>query len=169
MTAPEVTVRPATADDLKAVTAIYAHYVHHSTVTFDLVPPTADDWQRKHGEVAERGLPFLIAGCGDEVVGFAYLAPWRAKPAYRHTAEDTIYLAPAATGRGVGAALLGELLALADNAGIKQVIAVITEDGKASLALHHRFGFTVAGRLEAVAHKHGRWIGTTLMQRPLPT
>ncbi|AXX31414.1 N-acetyltransferase [Actinosynnema pretiosum subsp. pretiosum] len=168
MTAPKVTVRPATADDLEAVAEIYAHYVHHSTVTFDLVPPTVDDWRRKHGEVTARGLPFLIADHGSEVVGFAYLAPWRAKPAYRHTAEDTIYLAPTATGRGTGAALLEALLALADSSGIRQTIAVITEDGEGSLVLHRRFGFTEAGRLEAVGYKHERWIGTILMQRPLP-
>jgi phosphinothricin acetyltransferase len=106
---------------------------------------------------------------GDRAVcGFAYASPWRPKPAYRHTVEDTVYLSPGHTGRGIGSALLGTLLAGCAEAGARQVIAVIADTGSdASAALHRRFGFTQAGRLSGVGRKHGRWIDTVLMQKDL--
>ncbi|MCW6004923.1 GNAT family N-acetyltransferase [Micromonospora sp. CPCC 205371] len=154
--------------DLGAVTAIFAHYVTTGVATFETVPPTVDDWRRKVADVTARGLPFLVADDGTEVVGFAYASPWRPKPAYAHTVEDTIYLAPGQTGRGIGAGLLGELLARCADAKMRQVIAVIADTGSdASAALHRRFGFAQVGRLAGVGHKHGRWIDTVLMQRDL--
>jgi L-amino acid N-acyltransferase YncA len=99
-------VRPAERADLKAVSDIYAHYVHHSVATFDSAPRPAADWQRLLDDLAAHGLPFLVAEVSGSVAGFAYAAPWRTKPAYRYTVENTIYLAPEATGRGLGAALL---------------------------------------------------------------
>jgi phosphinothricin acetyltransferase len=164
MDAMSVNVVPATSADLEAVAGIYAHYVTGSVVTFEEVPPTAEEWGRRLGQ----GLPFLVARSGDEVVGYAYASPWRPKPAYRHTVEDSVYLAPGATGRGVGTALLRALLDGCADAGAKQVVAVIADTGgDASEALHRRFGFTHAGRLTAVGFKHGRWLDTVLMQRAL--
>ena len=136
--------------------------------TFEEVAPGAADWQRRLDESTTRTLPFLVAEDGGDVCGFAYASPWRPKPAYRHTVEDTVYLSPGHTGRGIGSALLGGLLAECAAAGARQVIAVIADTGSdASAALHRRFGFTQAGRLSGVGRKHGRWIDTVLMQKEL--
>ncbi len=159
-----VTVGPATSADLEAVAAIFAHYVSTSVVTFEEVPPTAAEWERKLG----LGLPFLVARSGAEVIGYAYASPWRPKPAYRHTVEDTVYLAPGRGGRGVGKALLGALLDECSAIGVRQMLAVIVDTGgDASEALHRRLGFTEVGRLTGVGYKHGRWLDTVLMQRAL--
>lgn len=165
-----LTVRPATTEDLTAVADIHAHYVLHTVATFDEVPHTAADWERRLADLTQRGLPFLVADLSGTVAGFAYASPWRPKPAYRHTAEDTIYLSPDATGRGLGGALLGELIAASARAGVRRMVAVIADTGtSASAALHRRHGFTEAGTLTGVGYKHGRWIDTLLMQRALPT
>lgn len=168
MTPTGATIRPAAHSDLKAVADIYAHYVLHTVTTFDGTARSAAAWERRLDELTGSGLPFLVAELSGAVAGFAYAGPWRPRPAYQYTVEDTIYLAPDATGRGLGTALLGSLITEAGRAGRRQMIAVIADTGsEASAALHRRFGFTDAGRLTAVGHKHGRWIDTLLMQRPL--
>ncbi|HEX5288446.1 MAG TPA: GNAT family N-acetyltransferase [Streptosporangiaceae bacterium] len=170
---PQPVVRAAVPADAGPVAAIFAHYVATSVATFEEVAPTAADWRRRLGELAARNLPFLVAeggvaGGGGFVCGFAYASPWRPKSAYRHTVEDTVYLSPGCTGRGIGSALLGTLLAGCAAAGARQVIAVIADTGSdASAALHRRFGFTQAGLLSGVGRKHGRWIDTLLMQKEL--
>jgi L-amino acid N-acyltransferase YncA len=164
----DATIRPATHADLPAVAEIYAHYVTHTVVTFDEVPPPVAQWRQRLDDLAERGLPFLTAEVAGGVAGFAYAGPWRPKPAYRYTVEDTIYLAPDRTGRGLGGALLGALVTGSAHAGMRQMVAVITNTGDGgSVALHSRFGFTDAGLLIGVGFKHGRWIDTRLMQRAL--
>ena len=180
MTAPQPVVRPAIPADTEQVAAIFAHYVATSVATFEEVPPTAADWRRRLGELGRQNLPFLVAlgGQGAQgsqgveaagtVCGYAYASPWRPKPAYRYTVEDTVYISPGHTGRGLGSALLAGLLAGCADAGARQVIAVIADSGsEASAALHRRFGFVPAGRLSEVGRKHGRWIDTVLMQRDL--
>lgn len=163
-----LTIAPATPADLETVTKIFAHYVTDTVTTFEEVPPTVDYWRQRLDDLSARGLPFLAAKIGGEVIGFAYANPWRPKPAYRHTVEDTIYLAPGWTGRGVGRALLEALLRGCEEAGVRQVVAVIADTGSdASAALHRRLGFTDAGRLTGVGHKHGRWIDTMLLQHTL--
>ncbi len=175
---PQPVVRAAVSADAGPVAAIFAHYVATSVATFEEVAPTAADWRQRLGELAARNLPFLVAedgvagggvaGGGGSVCGFAYASPWRPKSAYRHTVEDTVYLSPGCTGRGIGSALLGTLLAGCAAAGVRQVIAVIADTGSdASAALHRRFGFTQAGLLSGVGRKHGRWIDTLLMQKEL--
>ncbi len=181
---PQPVVRAAVPADAGPVAAIFAHYVATSVATFDEVAPTAADWRQRLGELAARTLPFLVAaaaatgggvaarggvaGGGGPVCGFACASPWRPKSAYRHTVEDTVYLSPGCTGRGIGSALLGTLLAGCAAAGARQVIAVIADTGSdASAALHRRFGFTQAGLLSGVGRKHGRWIDTLLMQKEL--
>jgi L-amino acid N-acyltransferase YncA len=189
---PQPVVRAAVPADAGPVAAIFAHYVATSVATFEEVAPTAADWRQRLGELAARNLPFLVAeaaaagggvagagiagggmagagaGGGGSVCGFAYASPWRPKSAYRHTVEDTVYLSPGCTGRGIGSALLGTLLAGCAAAGARQVIAVIADTGSdASAALHRRFGFTQAGLLSRVGRKHGRWIDTLLMQKEL--
>ena len=168
MPAAQFTVRAAIPADLEQVAAIYAHYVKASVATFEEIPPTAAYWRHRFEDLADRNLPFLVAESGAVVRGYAYAAPWRPKPAYRQTVEDTVYVSPAHAGRGIGSALLGALLAGCERAGARQVIAVIADTGSdASVALHRRFGFAPAGRLSAVGRKHGRWIDTILMQRQL--
>ena len=161
-------VRAAVPADLEPVAAICAHYVTTTVTTFEEIPPTAADWQRRLDELARRNLPFLVADQDGTVCGYAYASPWRPKPAYRYTVEDTVYVSPAHTGRGLGRALLAALLSACEQAGARQVIAVIADTGSdASVALHRRFGFEQAGRLRRVGRKHGQWIDTVLMQRDL--
>ncbi|HEU5161088.1 MAG TPA: GNAT family N-acetyltransferase [Streptosporangiaceae bacterium] len=167
-------IRAARRDDMAAVAAVFAHYVSDTVVTFEEIAPTVADWRRRLTELTERGLPFLVAEIGGEVVGFAFAGPWRGKPAYRYSVEDSVYLAPGWTGKGLGRALLDALLARCRAAGVRQVIAVIAagpdggeRDEAASAALHRAFGFAEAGRLRGVGRKHGRWLDTILMQRDL--
>ncbi len=164
----EQTVRPAAAADLDAIAAIYAHHVSSSVATFETEPPDAREWHRRFGAVTGSGLPFLTAEVAGEIAGYAYCAQWKPRAAYRHTVEDSIYLAPGAVGRGVGGHLLDALLTRCADAGIRQVVAVIVDsDAEASLALHRNRGFVDAGRLTAVGFKHGRWLDTVLLQRSL--
>lgn len=161
-------VRACQAADLAAIETIYAHYVLHGTATFEEVPPGPDYWHERLREITDLGLPFLVAELGGEVLGYAYCTRWRPRPGYRYTAEDSVYVAHDAVGRGIGSLLLPALLAGCEAAGIRQVIAVIASgDDAASLALHRRFGFEQVGRLAAVGFKFGRWLDTTVMQRPL--
>ena len=160
------TVRPATAGDLDAVAGIFAHYVTSSVFTFEEVPPTVAQWRQRLVALAENHLPFLVAEVDGTVAGYAYASPWRPKPAYRHTVEDSIFLAPGYQGKGLGRLLLDALLSACAAAGCRQVIAVIAGSGDpASVALHRACGFTEAGRLTQVGYKHGRWIDTVLLQR----
>jgi L-amino acid N-acyltransferase YncA len=168
MTAGQARIRAAGAADLAVVADIFAHYVTNSVATFEETPPTVPEWAKKLTALQELGLPFLAAETGTGVVGYAYASPWRPKPAYRHTVEDSVYLAPGWTGQGLGRLLLTELLAQCTRAGSRQMIAVIADSGAgASAALHRACGFTDAGRLVGVGFKHGRWIDTVLLQREL--
>lgn len=154
--------------DAPAIAAIYAHYVATSPATFDEVAPGPEAFEAKLEAVRAAGMPFLVADEDGTVAGYAYLAPYRERSAYRHTAEDSVYVAPSARGRGAGRALLERLLADGERAGVREVIAVIAAtDAGASVALHRACGFRDAGRLEAVGLKHGVWHDTILMQRSL--
>jgi L-amino acid N-acyltransferase YncA len=165
---PQPVVRAAVPADAERVAAIFAHYVTTSVATFEEVAPTAGQWRQRLADRGVRNLPFLVAEADGSVCGYAYASPWRPKAAYRHTVEDSVFLAPGCTGRGLGGALLGSLLAGCAAAGAQQVIAVIADTGSdASAALHRRFGFTRAGLLSGVGRKHGRWIDTLLMQKEL--
>lgn len=161
-------VRAATGEDLAAVADIYGHYVARSTATFELTAPDTAAWGDRLAGLQVAGWPFLVAEHDGRVVGYAYVGPWRPRPAYAATVEDTIYLDPAATGKGVGALLLAELLEQARRSGAREVIAVVADaESTASLALHRRAGFVEAGRLERVGRKFDRWLGTTLLQKSL--
>jgi len=158
-------IRGAEADDMPAVATIFARYVLDTVITFELQPPSVQEWREKQRELEAAGWPFLVAVVGDEIIGYAYVVPWRSKPAYRHTVESTIYLAPEHTGQGHGRDLLEELLARASAGDARQVIAVIADTGSpASVALHRRAGFEDVGRLRNVGFKHGQWLDTVLMQ-----
>ena len=168
MSALDVTIRSANSDDLDAIANIYAHHVRTGVATFELDAPDVPELRRRFDAVKVVGLPFLTAVLDGEVAGYAYCTPWKTRPAYRHTVEDSVYLAPHAVGRGVGGRLLDRLLDDCGRAGIREIIAVIVDtDGEASLALHRSRGFVDAGRLKAVGFKHGRWLDTVLLQRTL--
>lgn len=170
MSSEQAHVRPVVVEDLEAIAGIFARYVVESVATFEEVPPTVAHWRGQLDDLAARTLPFVVAEVGGEVVGYAYASPWRPKPAYRYTVEDTVYLAPEWTGKGLGRLLLERLLAECARAGVRQVIAVIADTGDpTSAALHYACGFVDAGRLRAVGHKHGRWVDTLLLQRDLTT
>lgn len=158
----------AVAADAPRIGVIYDHYVRTSTATFELDQLGAAVWFDRIDAGTGAGWPFDVAVLDGEVAGFAYVGPWRPRPAYAHTVEDTIYLDPAATGRGIGTRLLRAVLDEAAAAGAREVVAVLADgDTAASLALHRRLGFTAAGRLERVGRKFDRWLGTTLLQKTL--
>ncbi|SMQ68103.1 GNAT family N-acetyltransferase [Agreia sp. VKM Ac-1783] len=165
----EYVIRDATTRDLPDIREIYNHYVANSTVTFDEDPMSLKAWRSKFAWVAKLGFPFLVAvSPSGNVLGFAYVAPWKEKAAYRRTVENSIYLGPAATGKGLGKALMGELLTRAKAAGIKEVLAVIADQGaEASLKMHEGFGFKEVGRLGRVGFKFNRWLGTVMLQKSL--
>jgi phosphinothricin acetyltransferase len=161
-------IRPATAGDATRIAAIYGHWVRTSVATFDETPPDAGALAEKVAAVTRAGLPFLVAEAGGVVAAYAHLAPWRARPAYAATAEDSVYVDPAARGRGHGRALLERLLADGAAAGVREVVAVIAvTDDRAPVTLHRALGFREAGLLKRVGHKHGRRLDTLLMQRSL--
>ena len=160
-------IREARDDDAEGIAAVFAPYVTDSVFTFETVPPTPEQWRAKRRDLDAQGLPFLVLAT-DEVLGFAYTSPWRPKPAYRHTVETTIYLAPHAAGRGHGRRVLAELLDRCAKAGAEQAIAVIAGPGNvASEKLHRNAGFEDAGLLRGVGFKHGRRLDTLLLQRDL--
>jgi len=162
-------LRDAEPRDIPDMREIYNHYVANTTVTFDEDALTLAEMRKKYKVVADLKYPWLVAVSPRGVVlGYAFVTPYRAKAAYRFTVENSIYLGPASTGKGLGAALMKELLARAQAAGVKEVVAVIADRGaEASLALHKRFGFKEIGHMGRVGFKFGRWLGTVLMQKSL--
>jgi phosphinothricin acetyltransferase len=166
--AADVVVRRAEYADLEAVAGIFSHYVLNTAATLEENPPSPEYFEERLDDLTARGLPFLVAELGDRVLGYAYAAPWRPKTGYRFTVEDTVYVAPEATGRRVGSQLMGALVSAAADGGMRQMVAVLTETlDSPSAALHRRLGFTEAGCLAGVGFKHGRWIDTFLLQLPL--
>lgn len=163
------TIRPATATDLPAVRDIYRHYVLNSTVTFDERPKTLAQWRRMLRESAELRLPFLVAvSATGTILGYAYAQPWKQRAAYRHTVESSVYLGPAAGGRGLGRALMEALIDAIRERGVREVIAVIADQGAdASVRLHERLGFQEIGRMRRVGEKFGRELGIVLFQLSL--
>lgn len=165
-----VVFRDAVADDCAAVADIYAHYVADGAVTFDLVPLTDEQWRGKLAAITADGWPFIVAAdAAGRVIGFAYVSEFRSKPAYRWAVEDTIYLHPDTTGRGIGPRLFAELLTRAEAAGARRIVAVIADvpETAGSIALHTRFGFADAGRWRSIGFKHGRWLDTVTLILPL--
>jgi L-amino acid N-acyltransferase YncA len=163
------TLRDAEPRDIPDMLEIYNHYVANSTVTFDEDALTLAEMRSKFTHVADLKYPWLVAvSPGGNVLGYAYVTPWKPKAAYRFTVENSIYLGPASTGKGLGGALMKELLTRAKAAGVKEVVAVIADRGaESSIALHARFGFKEIGRMGRVGFKFGRWLGTVLMQKSL--
>jgi phosphinothricin acetyltransferase len=161
-------LRSARAGDIEAITAIYAHYVRHGLASFEIDPPDEREMARRHAGVVALGFPYFVAEIDGLVAGYAYAGPYRTRPAYRYTVEDSVYIHHAYAGRGIGSALLPALIAACEAAGCRQMIAVIGDSANhASIRLHERFGFARAGLLPAVGWKFERWVDSVLMQRAL--
>ena len=174
MPTPLLLIRPSTADDLPAITAIYAQAVLHGTGTFELDPPDEPEMARRRDDVLSKGLPWLVAqapgqspGQG-QILGYAYANHFRPRPAYRFCLEDSIYLHPEARGQGIGRVLLAELLGRCEAAGARQMLAVIGDAANAgSIGVHAALGFAHTGVLKASGWKFDRWLDVVLMQRAL--
>jgi phosphinothricin acetyltransferase len=162
-----VSFRDFTWSDIPAITAIYRHAVENSVATFDTEAPGETFMADKFGHMLELGHPVIMAEQDARTIGYAYASTYRPRPAYRFTAEDSIYLAADAQGQGVGSALLGRLLERSKAFGFKQMLAVITAERANSIRLHEKHGFRLIGRYEALGYKFDRWLDIVHMQRAL--
>lgn len=164
-------IRAAEAADLAAIRDVYRHFVLNSTVTFDERPKTLSQWRRTLRETSELRLPFLVAvSATGTLLGYALAQPWKQRSAYRYTVESSVYLAPAAAGKGLGRALMEALIEATRERGVREMIAVIADRGAdASIALHERLGFEEIGRMGGVGVKFGRELGIVLLQKSLRT
>jgi phosphinothricin acetyltransferase len=161
-------IRPSTDHDVPAITRIYAHHVLHGTGTFETTPPTENDMATRRADVLSKGLPWLVLEDGGQVIGFAYGNWFKPRPAYRFSVEDSIYLAPEAAGKGLGRALLAELLARLEASGIRKVMAVIGDSANAgSVGVHTTLGFERIGVVKSCGWKFDRWLDIVLMEKTL--
>ena len=161
-------IRPSRDSDLPAITAIYQHHVLTGTGTFEIEPPTAADMAQRRADVLSKGLPYLVAEHEGQVLGFAYCNWFKPRPAYRFSAEDSIYLADDALGKGEGRALLAELALQAERAGLRKLIAVIGDSANAgSIGVHRSVGFEPVGVLKSCGWKFERWLDVVLMEKSL--
>jgi L-amino acid N-acyltransferase YncA len=163
-----VVIRAAVPADIGAITRIYAHAVRFGTASFEIEPPDEAEMARRQRALIDGGFPYIVAEADGAVAGYAYAGPYRPRPAYRFSVENSVYVAPEAHRRGIGRALLDRLVAEAAARGFRQMIAVIGDsDQAASIALHRAAGFRLVGTIAAVGFKHGRWLDSVLMQREL--
>jgi L-amino acid N-acyltransferase YncA len=161
-------IRLATAADLPTITEIYGHAVVYGTATFELIPPDIGEMTRRFDSLMKGGFPYLVAARDSRAVGYAYVGPYRPRPAYRFTVENSVYLAPSVQQRGIGTALLQRLIAESEARGFRQMIAVIGDSANAaSIGVHSRCGFEMIGTHPNVGFKFGRWLDTVMMQLAL--
>lgn len=162
-------IRFADLGDVPSIREIYNHYVLNSSITLNDTPWTLADARKKFDSARQRGYPFIVATSpGGQVLGFAYVYPWKEKAAFRFSVENHIYLGPASTGKGLGRQLLGELIERSRTAGVREMIAVIADkNADASIRLHESFGFKDVGHMGKVGFKYDRWLGTVMMEKNL--
>lgn len=161
-------VRPSADSDLDAIAAIYADAVVNGTASFELDPPDRAEMARRRAALLDGGYPYLVAERSGEILGYAYAGAYRTRPAYRSTVEDSIYVAPRAQGQGVGRTLLTSLIGECEARDFRLMVAVIgDEESHGSIGLHRSMGFALAGIIKGIGYKHGRWLSTVLMHRPL--
>jgi phosphinothricin acetyltransferase len=161
-------IRDANDSDLPTITAIYAHWVTHGRASFELDPPDLAEMTRRRATVVAGGYPYLVAEQDGAVLGYAYAGLYRARPAYRFTVENSVYVRPGGARQGAGRALLDALVARCAEAGFRLMIAVIGDSANApSIGLHRAAGFQPAGLLPGTGWKHGQWVDTVLMTREL--
>ncbi|QGH59962.1 GNAT family N-acetyltransferase [Serratia proteamaculans] len=159
----------ATPDDMTAVQQLYAHHVLYGAASFEETPPTLEEMQQRLAKVLEVGLPWLVAKRAGQVVGYCYATPYRPRPAYRFTVEESVYIADGQQGQGIGKLLLAELIARCERGPWRQMLATVgnAKENQGSLALHQKLGFSSVGTLKAVGFKLGEWRDTHIMQRML--
>jgi phosphinothricin acetyltransferase len=170
MTKTAFSLRPATAADLDAITAIYADAVRQGTASYELEPPSRADMAARFAALKDAEYPYIVAEAADGgIAGYAYAGPFRPRPAYRFIVEDSIYIAPDRQGQGLGRLLLTALVAACEELGFRQILAVIGDGSpeSASVRLHATLGFDIAGTLRGSGYKHGRWLDTVIMQRAI--
>lgn len=162
-------IRPSTFADIPAITAIYRHHVLHGTGTFEVEPPSEQDMLARRADVLARGLPYLVAeGEDGQILGFTYANWFKPRPAYRFSAEDSIYIADSARGQGLGRKLLDALSQQAEAAGVRKLLAVIGDSANAgSIGVHRAAGFTEIGVMRSVGWKFDRWLDIVLMEKSL--
>jgi L-amino acid N-acyltransferase YncA len=161
-------IRDSRDDDLSAITAIYAHHVLHGTGTFETTPPSGAEMAARRDDVLGKGLPYLVVEDDGAVLGFAYCQWFKPRPAYRFSAEDSIYLHPGAHGRGLGRQLLAALVQRAEDAGLRKLIAVIGDSANAgSIGVHAAVGFQAVGTVKSCGWKFDRWLDIVMMERAL--
>jgi L-amino acid N-acyltransferase YncA len=164
----DISIRAASPADIRAITQIYAHAVRHGTASFELEPPDEAEMAARLQTLLKGRYPYLVAESGGAVVGYAYAGPYRARPAYRFSVENSVYVAPQAHRRGIGRLLLDRLISDCEARGYRLMIAVIGDSAQApSIELHRAAGFKLVGAFEGVGYKFDRWLDTVLMQRPL--
>ena len=164
----EIQIRGAKESDVAAIREIYAYHVLHGTGSFEIDPPDTGEIARRIADIVSRGLPYLVAESGSTIVGYAYASLYRPRVAYRFTLEDSVYVHEAHAGRGIGVALLEELIRACKAWGCRQLIAVIGDsENIASVRVHEKLGFQHSGVLRGVGFKFDRWIDTVFMQLPL--
>lgn len=166
---PSLLIRPAAPSDMAAVAAIYRREVVEGTATFEIEPPDVTEMAARLQAVTEAGFPCLVAERAAVVAGYAYAGPFRSRPAFRFTVENSVYVGGEHRRSGTGRALLARLIDECAGRGFRQMVAVIGDSGRqqGSIRLHHALGFTLVGTMPGVGWKHGRWLDTLLMQRPL--
>jgi phosphinothricin acetyltransferase len=165
---PAVAIRPATPADIPAITRIYAQAVTCGTASFELEPPDQTEMASRLRTLLDGGYPYIVAEIGGALAGYAYAGPYRPRPAYRYSVEDSIYIDPTAQRQGVGRALLERLIVECERRGYRQMIAVIGDSAQTpSIALHRAAGFRMIGNIENVGYKFDRWLDSVLMQRAL--
>jgi phosphinothricin acetyltransferase len=163
-----VSIRIGTAADIPAITQIYDHAVRHGTASFELDPPDQAEMARRQRALLDGGFPYLVAELDGAVAGYAYAGPYRARPAYRFTVEDSIYLDPKVQRRGIGRALLERLITESEARGFRLMVAVIGDSANTpSIELHRTMGFEMVGTFANIGYKFERWLDSVLMQRAL--
>lgn len=161
-------VRSAEDADFPAITRIYGHHVLHGLASFEIEPPPEEEMRRRWHDLADRDLPYLVGEDGSRIAGYAYATPYRHRVAYRYSVENSVYVDPECTGRGIGRALLSNLIRRCEEQGYRQMIAIIGDSANdASIGLHEALGFERAGLLRGVGFKAGRWVDSVIMQRSL--
>jgi len=166
--AGSITLRAAESRDIPAITRIYADAVINGTASFELTPPDEAEMARRHTALVDNGYPYFVAELSDTIAGYAYAGPYRTRPAYNWTVEDSIYIAPQFHRRGIGLVLLKRLIAESERRGYRQMIAVIGDSAQtASIGVHTAAGFAPVGVFRAIGFKHGKWLDTPLMQLTL--
>ncbi|EKM0375567.1 N-acetyltransferase [Cronobacter turicensis] len=169
LTASKAAIRDVSPEDIEAICAIYGWHVVHGRASFEETPPTLDEMSARVNAVTQQDLPWLVAEIDDIVVGYSYASPWRPRPAYRYTLEESIYIDASMVGRGIGSRLLQALIERCEQGPWRQLMAVIGdgENNRGSTRLHRLLGFEVVGSLRSVGFKFGGWRDTLIMQRPL--